>query len=339
MGAQRKTMVSLARRADTATPARPAFTLIELLVVIAIIAILVGLLVPAVQRVREAGNRTTCGNNLRQVALAAHNCNDVFLKLPPMFGSFGELVGDWRAWVPPTEPPQEIKKGYWDGDTVYGSTVFAHLLPYLEQEALYHNAIAWSKQYTPGPDNAPTWGDNNDAQRGVVIPSFVCPSDPSTAAMPIGPSNYAANCQIFSLNATDAPNFVQGAASLPKSIPDGMSNTILFAERYVGCGSSKLVPTAYGQGGSYWAMGPYNSLNWAKFAVGVTGPDSLFQTTPTPWNTECEPFLAQTPHASGMMVAMADGSVRSLAPSMSGTTWWAACTPNDGDELGADWGN
>ena len=256
-----------------------------------------------------------------------------------MFGEFGELVGDWRKWIPPTEPPLPVQKGYWDGPTVYGSTVFAHLLPYLEQESLYQNAVAWSKQYTPGPDNAPTWGDNNDVHRGVIIPSFVCPSDPSVARFPFGPGNYAANFQIFSLGAAD-PQQMQGTASLPKSIPDGMSNTILFAEKYVACGHGWSSTGAnYADGGSYWAVGPYNGENMAIFAAAVTGSESLFQTAPAPWDTACNNFLAQTPHPGGMMVAMADGSVRSLSPSMSGATWWAACTPNDGDALGDDWGN
>src|SRR5437660_10248755 len=108
-----------------------------------------------------------------------------------------------------------------------------------------------------------------------------------------------------------------------------MSNTILFAERYHGCGE---------RGGSYWAAGNYNVPTMAMFAHNPTGPASLFQTAPNPWQTACDPALAQTPHPGGMLVAIADGSVRSLAPSMSGATWWSACTPDGGEVLSQDWG-
>jgi len=312
-------------------PRRRGFTLIELLVVIAIIAILIALLVPAVQKVREAANRAQCGNNLRQVVLAAHNCHDSFHHLPPMFGSLGYLVGEWRGYVPPvynnmTNPPTLVQAGFWSGATVYGSPVLAHLLPFVEQQGLYLQAASWSRQYVPGPNNAPTWGDNNDTFRDLPIPTYMCPSDPSAPQTSWAAGNYAANYQVFSIY---APDGWQGAAVLPKSIGDGLSNTILFAERYYGCG---------GNGGSFWAMGNYNVPYMAMFAFSATGPGSLFQSNPDP-DTACNPALAQTSHTGGMNVALADGSVRSLTDGLTGATWWAACTPKGGEILGQDWEN
>jgi prepilin-type N-terminal cleavage/methylation domain-containing protein len=308
-------------------PRRNGFTLIELLVVIAIIAILIALLVPAVQKVREAANRVSCGNNLHQVALASHNFHDAFNRLPPMFGTIGMLVGEWRGYVPPVYDPTTgalLVAGYWDGPVFYGSPVLAHLLPFVEQQGLYMEAAAWSKSYVVGPNNSPTWGDNFDAFRNVPVPVYMCPSDPSDPQVSWAPGNYGANYQIFSIYASDG---WQGAAVLPKSIRDGLSNTILFAERYYGCGS----------GGSFWAMGRYNPPYMAMFAYSATGPGSLFQPNPDPWQTACNPALAQTPHAGGILVTLADGSVRSLSPGMSGATWWAACTPSGGEMMPADW--
>jgi prepilin-type N-terminal cleavage/methylation domain-containing protein len=148
---------------------RRAFTLIELLVVIAIIAVLIGLLLPAVQRVREAAHRTQSLNNLRQIGLACHHCNDTFGKLPPMLGWF---------------PGQGTGNGF--------GTVFFHLLPFLEQDGLYKSTLnPASGAYEVSFGSAQT----------IPIKTYLNPGDPSTdgLAAPGGEAacGYAANFQVF----------------------------------------------------------------------------------------------------------------------------------------------
>jgi prepilin-type N-terminal cleavage/methylation domain-containing protein len=162
---------------------RSAFTLIELLVVIAIIAILVGLLLPAVQKVREAANRIKCQNNLKQIGLALHNYHDSFGRFPPGKGP------DYRASRP--------------GTPVYPRwSPHSKLLPFVEQDNLYNSIdFTWPPE-TPGMGNPvinfmPAWqnpGRVNAAASRTVVPGFLCPSDPVHPAddWP-GQNNYLAN--------------------------------------------------------------------------------------------------------------------------------------------------
>src|SRR6266511_114672 len=130
-----------------------AFTLIELLVVIAIIAVLIGLLLPAVQKVREAASRMACANNLKQLGLAAHHYHDAHQHLPPAIGYY---------------PPAAGALG----------TYFFHLLPYVEQDPLYRSALG-SVPFPPpdGPTVVLSPGNNKVYSQRVTV--FLCPSDPS----------------------------------------------------------------------------------------------------------------------------------------------------------------
>ncbi len=136
---------------DAARRGCRAFTLIELLVVIAIIAVLIGLLLPAVQKVREAANRTQCANNLRQLGLAANQFENVHGFFPP-----GGIIG--------TNCPE---LGIFGVNPQHGGFVF--FLPYLEQQAVY-DRYQFDKQC-----QAP----ENDAAASTIVPAFICPSHPS----------------------------------------------------------------------------------------------------------------------------------------------------------------
>jgi prepilin-type N-terminal cleavage/methylation domain-containing protein/prepilin-type processing-associated H-X9-DG protein len=193
---------------------RPAFTLIELLVVIAIIAILIGLLVPAVQQVRESASRTQCVNNLKQIGLACHTFHDTYKRLPPGYVASGP---------------------YRDGatDTAPGWGWAAFILPYIEQGNL-HRRLDFSR---PVP---------NSAAIQTVIPLYLCPSDLTPAAAfpvrdPFGaavtaaaPSSYAA-CVGGDESGVDGPSglgvFYRNSRTRLTDITDGTSNTILVGER------------------------------------------------------------------------------------------------------------
>ena len=322
---------------------RRGFTLIELLVVIAIIAILIGLLVPAVQRVREAASRTQCANNLKQLGLAAHHYHDTHQHLPPGIGYYPPASGAFGTW-------------------------FFHLLPYVEQDALYRSAFGVVPFPPPPQGLGPTAvyhpGNNNVYSKRVAV--FLCPSDPSVGpdgvvtinGFSFGASCYGPNALLAGQSDLTTNPFKTNPQGKTRfaDITDGISNTILHAERYARCTNTTMAPQ-FRDGGAAWAYCAALPFPWqpppmtlpakpfqpafcipafvAFGAPDVIGPGSKFQVQPREGN--CDPTRAATSHAGGIQVGLADGSVRSLAPSMSGTTWWAAVTPRGGEVLGSDW--
>jgi prepilin-type N-terminal cleavage/methylation domain-containing protein/prepilin-type processing-associated H-X9-DG protein len=317
----------------TRQPCRPAFTLIELLVVIAIIGILIALLLPAVQKVREAAARAKCLNNMKQIALACHNFHDANGKFPPQFGYSN---------------PQNNSGNF--------GTVFFHILPYVEQTGVWDRALIRLTDTKP-PGIPPTWSiyppntpyyrqagthDSRHTVGGETIAVFVCPSDPTNPPNDPwgwGRGSYASNYQVFGrsapvsvtcfdwYNSKNLPPW-QGEARLGSSFSDGTSQTVLLAEKFASCNSD--YPNA--RGGNMWARWDCADYWQPTFAAWITGPATKFQVRPLPANTSaCNHKVPQTGHPAAMNTAFVDGSVRGVGDSISGTVWWALCTPAGGE--------
>lgn len=301
---------------------RHGMTMIEILVVVAIIAILIAILVPAVQKVRAAAASSQCQNNLKQIGLACHAVHDQHKRMPPAFGFF---------------PDQNI----YNGSNGLG-TVFFHLLPHLDQHALYQQ----SRHQSLGrrPQDYFLYSANGVHQ--TQIPIYNCPSDPTlkpgyASTTGYAPSSYAANYLVFG---NVKPDFVtanaQGKPRLAASFIDGTSNTLLVAEKY----SSSWLSSGAGStmnGGCHWAYFQANCHNPflgyfdpRRPALAPRNETDLFQIQPSP-SGGCNPCLPATGHAV-MNVCMADASVRSLARNMTPDAWWALLTPAGSEPIAPD---
>ena len=341
---------------------RRAFTLIELLVVIAIIAVLIGLLLPAVQKVREAAARTQCVNNLKQLGLAMHNYEGTIGHLPPAF----------RNSTPPA----------WAGLPPYffSWSALAELNPFLEQTNIYNAMDLTQPIYVP-----PNFNISSANQFAVqqVVKLFLCPSDVMRSVSAdygvpsIGPTNYAVCVGTGTTNG-GAPfgspvnsdgMFTAGNGFRITDITDGSSNTAMMSESLLGAGPTNVsgpmpsvanaVQTVYAYtgfgtplsdaacaGAGQWNVSDLRGFMWASGEMRCGSYNHYY--TPNAPIYDCVTNdlttytsmafrAARSRHTGGVNVLFGDGSVHFVGQSVSLTTWRALSTRAAGDIPGNDY--
>jgi prepilin-type N-terminal cleavage/methylation domain-containing protein/prepilin-type processing-associated H-X9-DG protein len=276
-------------------PERGAFTLIELLVVIAIIAILIGLLLPAVQKIREAAARMKCSNNLKQLALAAHAYHDANNAFPS---------ADPQA-------PNIVSFTF-----TYNPDLFVTLMPYFEQDNLYRAYFATAR---PSAD-----------VKKALVPIVLCPSDPTqptyvSFGTEYAISSYGGNAGTGAtalFGSTDGMFFGQSKVWMTE-VGDGTSNTLLFGERF------------HRDRGGYaieqWGRWIYPSDR--RDVLMTTGAPLNFDTATSPGSTAPRIAAFGSGHSGGANFAFVDGSVHFLPNSIAPATYQALSTRNGGEVI------
>jgi prepilin-type N-terminal cleavage/methylation domain-containing protein/prepilin-type processing-associated H-X9-DG protein len=344
--------------ATTRTRQRPGFTLIELLVVIAIIAILIGLLLPAVQKVREAAARMKCSNNLKQLGLALHNYESAYGKFPAAF----------TANAPAGSPLPPY---------FFSWSVLAQLNPYLEQTAIYNKMDLTQPIYDPAAGYNISTANQFAVQQTITL--FLCPSDKqqpvatNAYGVPVlGPTNYAA-CTGSGANAGRAWNgdgiFMAKTGVRVTDITDGTSNTVAMSESTLGedpqlnsSGKPGNVQTVYAYltsgtptdsacaGASQWNVqyrrgflwatgelrcGAYNHYYTPNAPVYDCVANDYTPPTPEAMYTAIGFRAARSKHTGGVNALLGDGSVRFVQETVDRTVWQQAATRAGNEVPGA----
>jgi len=310
------------------------FTLIELLVVIAIIAILIGLLLPAVQKVREAAARMQCGNNLKQMGTAIHNYASANQdKLVPAMAPF---VGQ-------------------AGNNYPGGPWHWQMMPYIEQDAIPKTLANSNVYYAWGAA-----GSVNGQSTSSAVKIYRCPSDPTPSSAgargndgggwPV--TSYFRNWYLWDSStmrdSISGHHFTMSRFNIG-NIPDGTSNTVGVVERYADIQPNSVSGTQYsglythhGQDRAHWGYaqwapvyGAWDQTTWYPNGVGTTGPAYPPQVGVRV--SQAAYYRANSGHSTSIQVLLMDGSVRGVSSGVSLTTWQSVIVPDDGAAVGSNW--